>query len=207
MVVKFLRRLSDMSDENLRVLCTVHLDYNLFYQQQLQPPSAGPASGSGAGAPLVPRLPLSLTPDSGTPLVGSARTQPSASRTAGDTGLAKIANAAATASAAPSSNAGAAGSNAAPRSSNRLPPTGRRSASARRAWSFRITLNHPHNLFELKLMRITNHAIMSSIFIIAIEALTLYSTVLLSAFPLLRARLPHYLFIFLFYTYSDFMNQ
>ena len=123
---KFLRLLSEMSDENLHVLCTVHLDYNLFYQQQLQPFPAGAAGGSGATAAFaVPRLPLSLTPDSATPLIGSAR-QPSIGAGAG-------AGTSSAAAAAQSSNAGAAGSNSTTRSSSRLPPTGRRSASARRA--------------------------------------------------------------------------
>ena len=124
MVNKFLRRLSEMSDENLHVLCTVHLDYNLFYQQQLQPLPASTAGGSNATASFsVPRLPLSLTPDNATPLIGSAR-QPSAGAVAG---------ASSAAAAAQASSAGGAGSNAATRSSSRLPPTGRRSASARRA--------------------------------------------------------------------------
>ena len=126
MVNKFLRRLSEMFDENLHVLCTVHLDYNLFYQQQLLPLPAGAGGGSGASAPFaVPRLPLSLTPDNASPLIGSAR-QPSIGAGAG-------AVASSAAAAAQSSNAGAAGSNTATRSSSRLPPTGRRSASARRA--------------------------------------------------------------------------
>lgn len=129
MVNKFLRRLNEMSDENLRVLCTVHLDYNRFYQQQLQPPAAGPSGGSGAGGPFaVPRLQLSLTPDSATPLVGSARPQASAGGSAVGVGTSASA-----ATAAQSSNAGAGVNNAATRSSTRLPPTGRRSASARRA--------------------------------------------------------------------------